>query len=176
MTPTRDDFSLLQTRALNELESLKPFSESILAIIPPFTRTTTTEDLDEIQAANLRVRIINAAARKSYPDYPTLVEWAMLRSLAKGTHRPVSALILNIKPKEPKYSAIGFRQGTVLPGKTGKLYRAIGGSWLLLRDHDYTPAGNHYAMLMLADIEQHMHEPVQPVQPVSSNFKYWVFH
>ena len=81
----------------------------------------------------------------------------------------------------PIYSAKCFRYGTILPGRTGRVYMAIGnptGSWMLLRDRDYGPEGEKYAKHMLMDLQDQYHGRIvsKPPENQSKIFKSWVFY
>lgn len=120
-----------------------------------------------LRLAFTRAKIVNAFARQVYPDYPTLLEWSMLRKMMHNWHFPISCLEQNPGAirGEPKYKPKCFRPGTILPGsQTNKLYVATGAvrvagrephatGWLMLRDTDYTATGCKFAKKMEADLK-----------------------
>lgn len=120
-----------------------------------------------LRMAFLRAKIVNSFARQIYPDYPTLLEWSMLRKMMHNWHFPISCLEENPGSirGEPKYKAKCFRPGTILPGQMDKLYVATGSqripmskepsatSWLMLRGDQYTQTGMSFGRKMLSDLK-----------------------
>ena len=126
------------------------------------------ETLNELfRLAYSRARIVSSLARHVYPEFPTLIEWSMLRKMMIKWHYPVKCLIANAGSAtgEPKYQASCFRPGTLMMGAHGPntLYVAVGRGgetsgeatalrWMRIRDDGYSGTGKRLAERCYADV------------------------
>jgi hypothetical protein len=126
------------------------------------------ETLNELfRLSYSRARIVSSLARHVYPEFPTLIEWSMLRKMMIKWHYPVKCLIANAGAStgEPKYQASCFRPGTLMMGADGPntLYVAVGRSgseggettalrWMRIRDDGYSGTGKRLAERCAQDV------------------------
>ena len=114
-----------------------------------------------------RARIVSALARHVYPEFPTLIEWSMLRKMMLKWHYPVKCLEVNARSVngEPKYMAQCFKVGTLMPGSDTKaLYVAVGRAksgnvehatrWMRLREESaYSRTGATLMQRIFNDVD-----------------------
>ena len=80
-----------------------------------------------MRLAYLRLRVINAFARHLYPQWPMVLEWAMLMKMNTKAFIPIRCLTENPQKSigQPIYLASCFRGGVYLPGADGALYLSV---------------------------------------------------